>query len=103
MAERHIDQPGPVFGEKKDEVLVRTSSASVSSIDDASSDHHSQKKKSMADLRKGFTDGARTTVANLRQPKQFVRRTGNTILQTVKNYAKFVGPGFMVSFLGVRE
>lgn len=83
--------------EKKDEVLVATSSVSVSSMDDASSGRHSQKKRSVADLRRGFAEGARSTVRSLRRPDQLAKRAGQKTLKTLTNYAKFVGPGFMIS------
>lgn len=98
----HLDKPGMFVAEpeyvsdKKDEVFVQASSASVSSLDDASSGHRSHTKKSMADLRRGFTDGARNTAVSLRRPDLLAKKAGKNTLRVLANYAKFVGPGFMV-------
>lgn len=88
----------PMLESEKDEkTLVQTSSASVSSMDDASSGHRSTKKRSMADLRRGFKEGARNTAVSLRRPDVLAKKAGKNTWRVLKNYAKFVGPGFMVS------
>lgn len=46
---------------------------------------------------KQVTDGLRAAGRSLRQPDRVVKRAGDKVLQTLKKYAKFVGPGFMVS------
>lgn len=85
-----------LVSEKDEKTLVQTSSASVSSMDDASSGHRSTKKRSMADLRRGFKEGARSTAVSLRRPDVLAKKAGKNTLRVLKNYAKFVGPGFMV-------
>lgn len=98
----NLDKPGMFVTEsveKKDDTFVQTSSASLTSMDDASSGHRSTKKRSMADLRKGFTDGARSTAVSLRRPDLLAKKAGKNTLRVLSNYAKFVGPGFMVCLL----
>lgn len=86
-----------LVSEKDEKTLVETSSASVvSSMDDASSTHRSTKKRSIADLRRGFKEGARNTAVSLRRPDMLAKKAGKNTWRVLKNYAKFVGPGFMV-------
>lgn len=85
-----------LVSEKDEKTLVQTSSASVSSMDDASSVQRSTKKRSIADLRRGFQEGARNTAVSLRRPDMLAKKAGKNTWRVLKNYAKFVGPGFMV-------
>lgn len=85
-----------LIAEKDEKTMVQTSSASVSSMDDASSGHRSTKKRSMADLRRGFKEGARNTAVSMRRPDVLAKKAGKNTWRVLKNYAKFVGPGFMV-------
>lgn len=85
-----------LVSEKDDHAFVQTSNASVASMDDASSGHHSTKKRSMADLRREFKDSARSTAVSLRRPDLLAKKAGKNTWRVLSNYAKFVGPGFMV-------
>lgn len=85
-----------MVSEKEDDVVVQTSSASVSSMDDASSGQHSTKKRSMANLRREFKESARSTAVSLRRPDLLAKKAGKNTWRVLSNYAKFVGPGFMV-------